>query len=146
MTTAACWAPRGARRCTSSRRHGPDPKLPCGAGPRASGLVYTSIRGVSGGGGMEEVMRLLRELNEPVTVPLELPDDDRLVEVEEELLINLPYVLGEFLLLVSDVVYGRLERVTAVDRKSHTYLPEIAALAWDAGVERDLLPICQDGN
>ena len=85
---------------------------------------------------MEEVIEQLRELNEPVPVPLELPDDDRLVEVEEELLINLPYGLREFLLLVSDVVYGRLEPVTAVDRQSHTYLPEIAALAWDAGVEQ----------
>lgn len=95
---------------------------------------------------MEEVIEQLRELNEPVPVPLELPEDDRLVEVEEELLINLPYGLREFLLLVSDVVYGRLEPVTATDPQSHTYLPEVAALAWDAGVERDLLPICQDGT
>lgn len=94
---------------------------------------------------MEEVIEQLRELNEPVPVPLELPDDDCLVEVEEELLINLPYGLREFLLLVSDVVYGRLEPVTATDPQAHTYLPEVAALAWDAGVERDLLPICQDG-
>ncbi len=95
---------------------------------------------------MEEVIEQLRELNEPVPVALELPEDDRLVEVEEELLINLPYGLREFLLLVSDVVYGRLEPVTATDPQSHTYLPEVAALAWDAGVERDLLPICQDGE
>jgi hypothetical protein len=94
---------------------------------------------------MEEVIEQLRELNEPVPVPLELPDDERLVEVEEELLINLPFGLREFLLLVSDVVYGRLEPVTASDPQSHTYLPEVAANAWDAGVERDLLPICQDG-
>ena len=32
---------------------------------------------------MEEVIEQLRELSEPVPVPLELPDDDRLVEVEE---------------------------------------------------------------
>ena len=42
---------------------------------------------------MEEVIEQLRELNEPVPVPLELPDDDLLVEIEEQLLINLPFGL-----------------------------------------------------
>lgn len=95
---------------------------------------------------MEEIIEQLRELNEPVPVPLELPDDDLLVAIEEELLINLPFELREFLLKVSDVVYGRLEPVTVTDPQSHTYLPEVAANAWDAGVPRDLLPICQDGE
>lgn len=94
---------------------------------------------------VEDVIEQLRELNEPVPVPLELPDDDLLVEIEEQLLINLPFGLREFLLQVSDVVYGRLEPVTATDPHSHTFLPEVAANAWDAGVPRDLLPICQDG-
>ncbi|SDL63218.1 SMI1/KNR4 family protein [Pseudomonas indica] len=93
---------------------------------------------------MEEVIEQLRELNEPVPVPLELPDDDLLVEIEEQLLINLPFELREFLLKVSDVVYGRLEPVTVTDPQSHTYLPEIAATAWDLGVPRDLVPICED--
>lgn len=94
---------------------------------------------------MEDVIDELRERNEPVPVPLELPDEDRLVEVEEELLINLPIDLREFLLHVSDVVCGRLEPVTATDPQAHTYLPEVAANAWDAGVPRDLVPLCQDG-
>jgi len=94
---------------------------------------------------MEEVIEELRERNEPVPVPLELPDDEQLVAVEEQLFINLPFGLREFLLQVSDVIYGRLEPVTASDPQSHTYLPEVAANAWDAGVPRDLLPICQDG-
>lgn len=42
---------------------------------------------------MEEVIEQLRELSEPVPVPLELPDDDLLVEIEEQLLINLPFGL-----------------------------------------------------
>ena len=83
---------------------------------------------------MEEVIEQLRELNEPVPVPLELPDDELLVEIEEQLLINLPFELREFLLKVSDVVYGRLEPVTATDPQSHTYLPEVASVAWDLGV------------
>lgn len=95
---------------------------------------------------MEDVIDQLRELNEPVPVPLELPDEDLLVEIEEELLINVPLELREFLLTVSDVVYGKLEPVTVTDSHAHTYLPEVAANAWDAGVARDLVPICQDGN
>ena len=95
---------------------------------------------------MEEVIEQLRELNEPVPVPLELPDEELLVEIEEQLLINLPFELREFLLKVSDVVYGRLEPVTVTDPQSHTYLPEVTAVAWDLGLPRDLVPICQDGD
>ena len=95
---------------------------------------------------MEEVIEQLREANEPVPVPLELPDEDQLVEVEEQLFINIPFVFKEFLLTVSDVVYGHLEPVTASDPNSHTYLPEVTATAWDLGVPRDLVPLCQDGR
>src|SRR5690554_6651804 len=93
---------------------------------------------------MEDVLDLLRELNEPVPVPLELPDEDTLVEIQEQILIHLPYELREFLLKASDVVYGHLEPVTASDPHSHTYLPEVAANAWDAGLPRYLVPLCQD--
>lgn len=96
---------------------------------------------------MEEVIEQLRELNEPVPVPLELPEEELLVEVEEQILINLPFELREFLLKVSDVVYGRLEPVTVTDPQSHTYLPEVASVAWSLGVSRELVPICEDqGN
>ncbi len=95
---------------------------------------------------MEEVIEQLREANEPVPVPLELPDEDQLVEIEEQLFINIPFVFKEFLLTVSDVVYGSLEPVTCTDPHSHTYLPDVAANAWDAGVPRDLIPLCQDGE
>lgn len=95
---------------------------------------------------MEDIIDQLRELNETVPVPLELPEEETLVEVQEQILIHLPYELREFLLKVSDVVYGRLEPVTASDPHSHTYLPEVAATAWDLGVPRDLVPLCQDGR
>jgi len=96
---------------------------------------------------VEEVIEQLRELNEPVPVPLELPEEELLVEIEEQILINLPFELREFLLKVSDVVYGRLEPVTVTDPQSHTYLPEVASVAWSLGVPRELVPICEDrGN
>ena len=64
---------------------------------------------------MEEIIEQLREANEPVPVPLELPDEDQLVEIEEQLFIDIPFVFREFLLTVSDVVYGSLEPVTVTD-------------------------------
>jgi hypothetical protein len=95
---------------------------------------------------VEDVIDQLREVNETVPVPLELPEEETLVEIQEQILIHLPYELREFLLKVSDVVYGRLEPVTASDPHSHTYLPEVAATAWDIGVPRELVPLCQDGR
>lgn len=95
---------------------------------------------------MEDVIDQLRELNETVPVPLELPEEETLVEIQEQILIHLPYELREFLLKVSDVVYGHLEPVTASDPHSHTYLPDVAATAWDIGLPRDLVPLCQDGR
>ncbi len=95
---------------------------------------------------MEDVIELLREHNQPVPVPLELPTDDDLLDVQEQLLIHLPHELREFLLEVSDVVYGHLEPVTASDPHSHTYLPEVASTAWDLGLPRHLVPLCQEGD
>lgn len=96
---------------------------------------------------MEDVIEELRERALDVSVPLELPDEDQLVEVEEQILISLPYELREFLLQVSDVIYGSIEPVTVTDPQSHTYLPEVAANAWAEGLTRELIPICEcDGE
>lgn len=96
---------------------------------------------------MEDVIELLRECNESALVPLTLPDEDDLVEIEEQLLIPLPDDYKVFLLTVSDVICGRIEPATVTDPQSHTYLPEMAATAWDNGVSRELIPICEvDGN
>jgi len=95
---------------------------------------------------VEDVIEKLREVNEPVPVPLELPDEELLVEIEEELLIGIPSEFREFLLQVSDVIYGRLEPVTVTDPQSHTYLPEVAAVAWANGLPRELIPLCSDGD
>jgi hypothetical protein len=95
---------------------------------------------------MENIIDELRERNENVPVPLELPDEDDLVIIQEELLIHLPDDYKTFLLTVSDVIYGTIEPATVTDPHSHTYLPDMAALAWDLGVPRYLIPICEDGG
>jgi hypothetical protein len=95
---------------------------------------------------MEDILELLREHNEQVPVPLDLPDEDALVMIEEELLLPIPRDMRQFLLEASDVIYGHLEPVTAADPHSHTYLPEVTAVAWSEGVPRYLMPLCQDGD
>lgn len=95
---------------------------------------------------MEDVIEQLREANEPVPVALELPDEDLLVEIQELLLIHIPDDMKAFLLTVSDVIYGSLEPVTVTDPQSRTYLPEVAANAWDVGMPREYVPLCQDGD
>ncbi|MBY4676956.1 SMI1/KNR4 family protein [Marinobacterium arenosum] len=92
---------------------------------------------------MEDVYLALRENNADVLMPLELPDEDQLVEIEEQILIQLPHEYREFLLKVSDVIYGSIEPVTVADPQSHTYLPEVAATAWSLGVPRELIPVCE---
>lgn len=96
---------------------------------------------------MDEILEQLRELNQEVSLPLELPSEEMLVVVEEEILISIPYDLRTFLLEASDVIVGTLEPVTAADPRSHTYLPEVAALAWSLGLPREYIPICEyDGG
>ena len=92
---------------------------------------------------MEDVVDDLRENALPLSAPLELPDEDMLVEIEEQILISLPFEFREFLLQVSDVIFGSMEPVTVTDPHSHTYLPEVAANAWAEGMPRELIPVCE---
>ncbi|MBU2885652.1 SMI1/KNR4 family protein [Gilvimarinus agarilyticus] len=92
---------------------------------------------------MEEVIDELKSSAESVPVPLELPEEETLVTVEEEILLPIPREMRQFLLHASDVVYGSIEPVTAADPYSHTYLPEVAAQAWANGVPRHLVPLCE---
>ncbi|MGM8227165.1 SMI1/KNR4 family protein [Cellvibrio sp. ARAG 10.3] len=94
----------------------------------------------------EEIIDMLRDSNQPVPVPLDLPDEDVLVEVEEQILLPIPRDMRTYLLEASDVIYGSLEPVTAADPYSHTYLPEVAAVAWSLGVPRYLVPLCEDNG
>lgn len=94
----------------------------------------------------ESVIDALREAAETVPVPLELPDDDDLLEAEEELMLPLPRALRDFLLNVSDVVYGSLEPVTVADPGSHTHITELTARAWEEGLPREYWVLCDGGD
>lgn len=93
---------------------------------------------------MESIIEELRALNESIPVPLALPDMDDIIDAEEKILLSLDGEFRQFLLTVSDVVYGTIEPVTVADPNSHTYLPEVAAMAWSLGVSRELIPLCED--
>ena len=83
---------------------------------------------------MDRVIAELRACNEEVPVPLELPDMDDIIDAEEQLLVGLDNEFRQFMLTVSDVIYGTLEPVTVADPSAHTYLPEVAAMAWSLGI------------
>lgn len=95
---------------------------------------------------MDDVIELLRERQHSALVALTLPDEDRLVEIEEQLLIPLPSEYKAFLLTASDILCGSLEPATVTDDYAHTFLPELAAQAWDSGMPRSLIPVCVAGE
>ncbi len=95
---------------------------------------------------MNDISHRLHKLNLAVSVPLKLPELDDIVLVEEQLMMGLPADFRAFLMSVGDVVYGAIEPVTVTDAYAHNYLPEVAALAWDRGIPRDLIPICVMGE
>lgn len=93
---------------------------------------------------MQEIIEELRASAEVVPVPLDLPEEDDLLQVESEILLTLPSDYRTFLLEASDIVLGHLEPATAADPNSHTYLPELASKAWEEGLPRHVFPICED--
>ena len=95
---------------------------------------------------MEDVVDLIRESALPTAALLELPTEDELVLVEEEILLPIPRELRSFLLQVSDVVCGSLEPVTVADPGAHTHLPEVTSVAWANGLPRELMVVCQVGD
>jgi hypothetical protein len=95
---------------------------------------------------MEDVVEQIRESALATAAFLELPSEDDLVLVEEEILLSIPRELRTFLLQVSDVVCGSLEPVTVADPGAHTHLPEVTSVAWANGLPRELMVVCQQGD
>jgi len=92
---------------------------------------------------MEEIIDALNQAAQPPQFDESRPDEDTLVEIEEEILLPIPPEFKAFLLTAGHLVFGTLEPVSVNDPQAHTYLPEVTAAAWDAGLPRDLLPLCQ---
>ncbi len=92
---------------------------------------------------MNEVIEQLQQSATPSLIPLDLPEEDDLVLVEEEILLPIPREMRHFLLTVSDLILGSLEPVTVADPGAHTHLPEVASVAWANGIPREQLPLCK---
>ena len=96
---------------------------------------------------LEKVIRKLRENNEDVPQPMRLPTPKEVEAVEKKLKVSFHRDYRKFLLEASDVVFGTLEPCTVTEEDSHTYLVEVAQIAWDdMDLPRSLLPICEDNG
>lgn len=92
---------------------------------------------------MNDIIERLQQHNQDRFNSIELPDEDQLIELEEQILLPLPADLKTYLLHASHVLLGRYSPVTATDPSAHTHLPEVVSQAWEQGLERDLLAFCQ---
>lgn len=95
---------------------------------------------------MDDIIDALQCAAIEQTVDMDLPDEDQLVEIEEELLLPIPADFKQFLLTVSNLVVGSLEPVTVTDPQAHTHLPEVTAQAWADGLPREFIVLCQIGQ
>lgn len=95
---------------------------------------------------LDDVLQKLRDLNEAVLRPLDLPTEDELNQLEKELGTTLHQDYRRFLLEASNVVYGSIEPATVTDPEAHTHLATILKDAREVGVPEHLLPICEDNG
>ena len=91
----------------------------------------------------ESLIRQLRQLSEDVPVPLEQPSEDHILDIEENLLLPVHPQYRQFLLELGDVVYGYLQPATVADPGAHNYLADLTALAWDEGMPREYMVVCE---
>lgn len=95
---------------------------------------------------LEEVIRELRERNEPVPKPLRLPTAKEVDDAQRKLRVTFHPDYRKYLLDASDVVYGTIEPATVTPDSGHTELTAVAQDAWEVGVPRSLIPICEDNG
>jgi hypothetical protein len=95
---------------------------------------------------LSDTIAKLRSLNEPLPRPARLPSDAEITQIEFELGVVFPVDLRSYLREASDVVFGTREPVTVTIPGSHTDLRWVARAAWDTGVPRDWIPVCEDNG
>jgi hypothetical protein len=95
----------------------------------------------------DDVIRDLRERNQPVPKPLRLPTEAEVAAAERQLSVVFHPDYRRYLLQASDVMYGTKEPVTVTPGGGHTDLIHVAKAAWEKmGLPRNLLPICEDNG
>lgn len=95
---------------------------------------------------LSEVIRELRQLNEPVPKPPRLPTAEEVDSVQRQLNVVFHPDYRQYLLEASDVVYGIKEPGTVAPGGGHRDLIGIVQRARRMGVPGDLLPVCEDNG
>ena len=95
---------------------------------------------------IDQAIAVLRERNEEVPEPMRLPTAEEVGAAEKDLGVKFHPDYRKYLLEASDVVFGTKEPATITDAESHTHLPTVAEDAWEMGVPKKYLPICEDNG
>jgi len=95
---------------------------------------------------MQDVIKILRENNEVVPIPMRLPSESEVLTLEKKLSIHFPSDFKGYLLKVSDVVFGTIEPVTITDPSCYTYFKTVLDDARTCGVDNNLIPICYNNG
>lgn len=95
---------------------------------------------------LENVIKTLRELNEPVPRPFPLPTETEVAAAEKTIGIPFPDDYRHFLLHASDVTYGAIEPAVVVPHSGHLDLVGMAKTAHEIGLSEEFLPFCEDNG
>lgn len=94
---------------------------------------------------LSNVFQKLRALTEDVPNPIRLPTESEIDSTEKELGVVFPVEFRSYLKLASDVVFGTIEPVT-ITAKDHTDIIAVANDAWELGIPKNFIPICEDNG
>jgi hypothetical protein len=95
---------------------------------------------------IDAAISALRAAHCPPPRPHQLPSEEALAAVEQELGLQFQPDYRAFLLRASDVCVGTLEPCVLPPGAGHCDIPKIAGDAWRVGVDRGYLPICEDNG
>ena len=95
---------------------------------------------------IKQAIAELRSLNEPVPKPPRLPSEDEIRATEKQLGIEFPADYHHYLLKASDVTYSTKEPCVITWGPGFRDLVTTAKEAWELGVPRNWLPICEDNG
>ena len=95
---------------------------------------------------MDRVIAQLRELKEPVPIPLRLPSEEEVRNIENKLGLKFHPDYKRYLLEASDVVLGALEPATIHANSGPTYIVDVVNRAREMGVPESLVPIAEDNG
>lgn len=95
---------------------------------------------------MTAAIAALRARNTPVPLPAHLPTPIDVSRSEASLGVTFPPAYRSYLLEASDVAVGSLEPCVVTSDTDDRDLVNTSRRAWDMGVPRGWLPICEDNG